>query len=94
MYRIYSNKHLQECCNSDVLKMTFLRQYQTFTVMKPICVTFSHFFSHKKWEGLFIREGAFIRIHTVYDKANLKVLDHPVLHHNDMSFHKLNYKLF
>ena len=36
-----------------------------FSALKPFLLAFGQLFSFKKWEGMFIREEAFIRINTV-----------------------------
>ena len=56
-------------CNSKVLKLTFLRQ--NMGTNTKILMSWRHFYgiwpplSHKKWEGMFIRDGAVIRINMV-----------------------------
>ena len=50
--------------------MTFSRQNEGkyikhFNVLKPFCLSFSHFFQIKIGRGAFIREVAFIRINMV-----------------------------
>ena len=51
---------------NDVLETKCGKIYKHFNDLKAILGGIWPPFSHKKWEGVFIRAGALIRINTVY----------------------------